>query len=42
MKHVCKHGFEHHAAMNAAYTGKILHEAFTTYFGWETYLHGVN
>jgi L-fucose isomerase-like protein len=39
MKHVCKNGFEHHAAMNASHTGKVLNEAFQTYFGWETYLH---
>ncbi len=40
MKYICKNGFEHHAAMNASYTAKILSEAFTTYFGWETYTHG--
>jgi L-fucose isomerase-like protein len=39
MKYVCKNGFEHHAAMNASHTARVLNEAFTTYFGWETYLH---
>jgi len=42
MKYICKNGFEHHAAMNASHTAKILSEAFTTYFGWETYTHGVS
>ena len=40
LKYICKNGFEHHAAMNASHTAKILSEAFTTYFGWETYTHG--
>jgi L-fucose isomerase-like protein len=40
MQHICKNGFEHHAAMNASHTAKILNEAFSTYFGWDTYLHG--
>lgn len=39
MRHVCKNGFEHHAAMTNSYTASILNEAFTTYFGWETYEH---
>jgi hypothetical protein len=26
--------------MNASHTAQILNEAFTTYFGWDTYLHG--
>ena len=40
MRYVCKNGFEHHAAMTNAYTASILNEAFTTYFGWDTYYHG--
>ena len=39
MKHVCKNGFEHHAAMTNSHTAAILNEAFTTYLGWETYYH---
>ncbi|MBV8177168.1 MAG: L-fucose/L-arabinose isomerase family protein [Verrucomicrobia bacterium] len=42
MKYVCRNGFEHHAAMNASHTAKILYEAFSTYFGWDTYLHSTN
>jgi L-fucose isomerase-like protein len=42
MKHICKNGFEHHAAMNASHTAKILNEAFTTYFGWNTYMHSAS
>lgn len=39
MRHVCKNGFEHHAAMAAAYTADVLAEAFGNYMGWEVYHH---
>ncbi|NDJ86612.1 MAG: fucose isomerase [Chloroflexi bacterium] len=39
MRHICKNGFEHHAAMNASHSAAILHEAFDTYFDWEVYHH---
>lgn len=39
MRYVIKNGFEHHAAMTNSYTADILNEAFTTYFGWDTYYH---
>jgi L-fucose isomerase-like protein len=39
LQHVCKNGFEHHVAMNAAPTAAILAEAFETYMGWEVYHH---
>ena len=39
MQHICKNGFERHAAMNRSHSAEILHEAFSTYFGWETYHH---
>jgi L-fucose isomerase-like protein len=39
MHHICKNGFEHHAAMTNSYTAAVLNEAFTTYFGWDTYYH---
>ncbi len=39
MKFICKHGFEHHVAMTLGYQAQILEEAFTTYFGWDTYRH---
>jgi L-fucose isomerase-like protein len=42
MQYVCRHGFEHHAAMNQSHSGAVLHEAFSTYFGWDTYWHRGN
>jgi L-fucose isomerase-like protein len=39
MRHICKNGYEHHAAMSAAPSADILAEAFETYFGWEVYHH---
>jgi L-fucose isomerase-like protein len=39
LKYVCKHGFEHHAAMNASHSAGVLHEAFETYFEWDVYHH---
>jgi L-fucose isomerase-like protein len=41
MRYICKHGFEHHAAMTAAHTAAVLTEAFETYFGWEVLHHPV-
>jgi len=40
MRYICKNGFEHHAAMNASSTAGVLHEAFSTYLGWEVHRHG--
>ena len=39
LKHICKHGFEHHVSMNGSLTADVLVEAFTTYFGWEVLRH---
>jgi L-fucose isomerase-like protein len=39
MRYICRNGFEHHVAMNASHRAGALHEAFTNYLGWETYLH---
>jgi L-fucose isomerase-like protein len=39
MRYVCRNGFEHHVSMNGSHTAGVLAEAFTTYFGWETYQH---
>jgi L-fucose isomerase-like protein len=39
LKHICKKGFEHHVAMNAAHTSSVLGEAFENYLGWEVYWH---
>jgi L-fucose isomerase-like protein len=40
MKHICRNGFEHHAAMNASHTAHVLQEALGNYLGWEVYHHG--
>jgi L-fucose isomerase-like protein len=39
MKFICKNGFEHHVAMTLDCQAQILKEAFTSYFGWDTYHH---
>ena len=39
MRHVCRHGFEHHVVMNQSHSAAVLHEAFTNYFGWDTHWH---
>lgn len=36
---MCRHGFEHHVAVNYSTTAEALHEAFTTYLGWDIYHH---
>jgi L-fucose isomerase-like protein len=41
MRHICRNGFEHHAAMNASHCGKNLAEAFENYLGWPVYRHEV-
>jgi len=40
MRFICKEGFEHHAAMNAAHIAASVHEAMDTYLGWDVTLHG--
>jgi L-fucose isomerase-like protein len=39
MRYICKHGFEHHAAMTAARCAGVVTEALDTYLGWEVYRH---
>jgi L-fucose isomerase-like protein len=39
LHYICRHGFEHHAAMNASHTAASVTEALTTYFGWDVYQH---
>ncbi len=39
MKHICRNGFEHHAAMARARSAAVINEALTTYLGWEVYVH---
>jgi len=36
---LCKHGFEHHVAMTRGHVAGVIHEALTTYLGWELYYH---
>jgi L-fucose isomerase-like protein len=40
MHYVCKNGFEHHVVMTASHSAAALAEAFTTYLGWPTHVHG--
>ena len=40
MRFICTNGFEHHVVMNPSHTAPVLQEAFTTYLGWSTYVHG--
>jgi L-fucose isomerase-like protein len=39
MKHICKHGFEHHGALARTHCAAAIREAFETYLGWELYFH---
>ncbi len=39
LRHICKHGFEHHVAMSASHSAAVLAEAFETYLGWSVYHH---
>jgi L-fucose isomerase-like protein len=39
MRHICRHGFEHHAAMNASHCAGVLAEAMGTYLGWDVHRH---
>lgn len=39
MRYICKHGFEHHVAMNASRCAGAVAEAFENYLGWQTYRH---
>lgn len=39
LRHICKQGYEHHAAINPSLSADILEEAFETYLGWEVYRH---
>lgn len=40
MRHICRHGFEHHAAMNASHSSRVIVEAFQEYLAWDVYHHG--
>lgn len=39
MQHICRNGFEHHAAMTAAHIAPALTEALSNYLGWDVYHH---
>ncbi len=40
LKHICREGFEHHAAVNGASVASAVAEAFSRYLGWDCYQHG--
>ena len=39
LRHVCRHGFEHHVVMTASHTADIVAEACERYLGWDLYYH---
>lgn len=39
MRYICRHGFEHHAAMNPSECASVLAEALEAYLGWPVYHH---
>jgi L-fucose isomerase-like protein len=39
MNYICKHGFEHHVAMNRSKIADVLEEALGNYMGWDVYRH---
>ncbi len=39
LRYICRNGFEHHAAMNAAHCGPAVTEALRNYLGWDVYHH---
>ncbi len=39
MRFICKHGFEHHVAVNQARVAAAVNEALTNYLGWSVYCH---
>jgi len=39
LKHICKHGYEHHVAVNRSHYGTAVAEALSNYKGWDTYHH---
>ena len=41
MRHICRNGFEHHAAMSGAHCAAAVTEGLGNYLGWEIYHHGV-
>jgi L-fucose isomerase-like protein len=39
LQHVCKHGYEHHVAVNRSHYGRAVADALGNYKGWEIYQH---
>jgi L-fucose isomerase-like protein len=39
LQFICKMGYEHHVAVNLSRTAESIHEALTTYLGWDIYHH---
>jgi L-fucose isomerase-like protein len=39
LRMICRRGFEHHVAATRASVGEGVHEALSTYLGWEVYRH---
>lgn len=39
LKFICKEGFEHHVSMVRTHCASIIHEAATTYLGWDMHVH---
>jgi len=39
LKHICMNGFEHHVAVNLSQTAEAVHDALSTYLGWDVYYH---
>jgi L-fucose isomerase-like protein len=40
LQYLCRWGFEHHVAVTQGCFARALHEAFSTYLGWDVYHHG--
>ncbi len=40
LRHITKHGFEHHVAMVRGRWADVIEEAIETYLGWDLYVHG--
>jgi L-fucose isomerase-like protein len=41
MRHICKNGFEHHAAMNGSNCAAVLADAMEDYLHWDVYRHAL-
>jgi L-fucose isomerase-like protein len=42
LRHICEHGYEHHVAATKAAVGEAIHDALSTYKGWQVYHHQHN